>query len=310
MTATERNHLQPALRRALGRPPTQHTTQVQGCPISWLSWGEPSAQPVIFIHGGAANSWWWSFTAPLLDDYHVVALDLSGHGDSGRRPSYSFHAWTDEVLGVAEQLSGGFSPVVVGHSMGGIVATLLASQRRLTLSGLVVVDSPLSKQKRHFADDNQILGQPRRYPTAEEAVARFRLLPMQQVASDQLLSHLGRRSVMQEPVGGGWTWKFDARVFSEHPSDRPTELWSLLRARDCPAAVVVGSDSQVVSQEDRHCLGGGAPQASNGLPLVYRSIENGGHHLMFDRPLELMEAVRTLLDGWCGLRPAAVEARR
>ena len=76
---------------ALTRQPDKGSTRVAGCDISWLSWGDPDRQPLVFLHGGAAHAWWWSFTAPLLADTHrVVAVDLSGHGDSGRRDEYRF----------------------------------------------------------------------------------------------------------------------------------------------------------------------------------------------------------------------------
>ena len=56
------------------------------------------------MHGGAAHAHWWSFLAPqLAKQYYVVAPDLSGHGDSGRRTSYPRELWAREVLAVAER---------------------------------------------------------------------------------------------------------------------------------------------------------------------------------------------------------------
>jgi pimeloyl-ACP methyl ester carboxylesterase len=90
--------------------------RVRGAEIGLLSWGDLGTQPIVFVHGGAAHAWWWSFTAPLLADRaHVVALDMSGHGTSDRHDSYDFDTWVDEVLGVALSLPGP-RPIIVGHS--------------------------------------------------------------------------------------------------------------------------------------------------------------------------------------------------
>ena len=61
-----------------------------------------SGRGIVLVHGGAAHSRWWDHIGPLLAaDRRVVAIDLSGHGDSGRRESYSFDAWAGEMLAVA-----------------------------------------------------------------------------------------------------------------------------------------------------------------------------------------------------------------
>ena len=72
--------------RALKHTPESSTVQVEGCPIRCLRWGDPDAPGIVLVHGGAAHAHWWSFLAPMLASaYNVVAFDMSGHGDSGRR---------------------------------------------------------------------------------------------------------------------------------------------------------------------------------------------------------------------------------
>ena len=83
-------------------PPTEHIVGSGGADIHYLAWGPEGAPGLVFVHGGAAHAHWWSFLVPLLaDDHRVAALDLSGHGDSGRRDEYTLDAWCDEVLAVA-----------------------------------------------------------------------------------------------------------------------------------------------------------------------------------------------------------------
>ena len=74
---------------AVEAPSESRRIEVLGCPIHYLRWGEPGRPGIVFIHGGAAHAHWWSFIAPhFTPEYCVVALDLSGHGDSGRRREY------------------------------------------------------------------------------------------------------------------------------------------------------------------------------------------------------------------------------
>ena len=108
--------------RALAVPWTDERVEVGGTSIHYLAWGEPGRRGLVFVHGGGAHAHWWTHVAATFaDEFRVVALDLSGHGDSGHREQYAIEQWTDEVVAVAE--AGGIDgrPVVVGHSMGGFV---------------------------------------------------------------------------------------------------------------------------------------------------------------------------------------------
>ena len=75
---------------------------VAGTEITYRAWGTPGASGLILVHGGAAHARWWDHIAPLLTTgRRVLAVDLSGHGDSGRRAAYSLDAWAEEVMAVA-----------------------------------------------------------------------------------------------------------------------------------------------------------------------------------------------------------------
>ena len=86
-------------RRALAVRPTHGEVKVEGARIHYLQWGEVGRPAIVFVHGGAAHAHWWSFVAPLFTpDYRVAAIDLSGHGDSGRRAAYPRDLWAREVM--------------------------------------------------------------------------------------------------------------------------------------------------------------------------------------------------------------------
>src|SRR5579863_9613996 len=75
-------------RWAIGKVPASRMVTVEGCPIHYLAWPpEGEAAPergLLFVHGGGAHAHWWAFVAPyFIRDFRVVAIDLSGMGDSG-----------------------------------------------------------------------------------------------------------------------------------------------------------------------------------------------------------------------------------
>lgn len=260
------------------------------CDIAWLSWGEPGRQPLVLVHGGAAHAWWWSFTAPLLaDTHHVVALDLSGHGDSGRREKYRFALWAAEALAVAHSLPSEAKPVLVGHSMGGMVTMFAAQQPDADLAAAIAVDAPL---RTSTGRSRRTYGRSRWYRTREEAVARFRPLPQQPTAEPSLVRHVAEHSVTAAPEG--WTFKFDPRVFADGQPDRPADLGADMARVRCPFGAVV-AERGVVPPPDRERLAEFARGGPNRPPSSYIEIPGGYHHLMFDRPLELVDAVRQLV---------------
>ena len=82
---------------ALGTAAEEGATEVAGASIVYRAWGQPGQGGMVLVHGGAAHARWWDHIAPLLlaGGHRVAALDLSGHGDSGRRDSYSLDAWAE-----------------------------------------------------------------------------------------------------------------------------------------------------------------------------------------------------------------------
>ena len=180
--------------KALELEPEDRTVTVHGCPVHYLLWGESDRPGLVFVHGGAAHAHWWSFIAPLfLREYHVVALDLSGHGDSGRRDAYPREVWAAEVIGVIDAADFPGPPIVIGHSMGGFVTIATAVHYADRLAGAVVLDSPVRRPdpEAEEGDRGKAFRNPKVYPDVETALAHFRTVPEQPssliaTGSDQL----------------------------------------------------------------------------------------------------------------------------
>lgn len=81
---------------------------------------------VLLLHGSGRTRHDWDGFAPLLREhgYHPVAMDLRGHGESGPGP-WSWPSVLADVASVAARLH---EPALVGHSVGGMVAALWATE--------------------------------------------------------------------------------------------------------------------------------------------------------------------------------------
>jgi pimeloyl-ACP methyl ester carboxylesterase len=170
-------------RDALAVPYADETIVVNDCPIHYLAWGERGRRGILFVHGGGAHAHWWThIAARYADRYRVAALDMSGHGDSGRRERYGLEGWTDEVMAVAADADMSGSPVIVGHSMGGFVAIVTAAVHSNSLAGVIVCDSPVTEPDPEIdaARVGAAFGRPRVYENRDEAMARFRTVPAQE----------------------------------------------------------------------------------------------------------------------------------
>jgi pimeloyl-ACP methyl ester carboxylesterase len=113
-----------------------------GIVISCHLSGEPGSPPMVLLHAlGEEAAGWDDVAARFATRFRVVALDLRGHGASSWPGVYSFPVMRDDVLGVLDSLDL-HNVVLVGHSMGGTVAYLVAQARPGRISRLVVEDVP------------------------------------------------------------------------------------------------------------------------------------------------------------------------
>lgn len=278
-------------RNAIAQTPRHDVSEVQGCAIHRMAWGDPKLPGVVLVHGGAAHAHWWSFLAPLLSQrYHVVALDLSGHGDSGRRPNYTRRIWADEVLGVIEAANFIGPPIVVGHSMGGIVSIVTASVYGDRLAGAIIVDSPVRRPDPESDSGRRgtEFRNPKVYPDRATAKQHFRLVPGQPCQNAFIIDYIAEHSLRD--VASGVTWKFDPRVFQRASTDVMSDYLSSVR---CRIALMRGERSRVVAPETSEYM---VELLHRNAPLV--EIPEAFHHLILDQPLAFIAALRALLSDW------------
>ena len=265
-----------------GRP---HVARANGLALQLHSWGDAARPPALLLHSLAAHAHWWDWTAPALATrHHVVALDFRGHGGSAWADRYTFDDYVADVGGVLDAL-GWRAPLVVGHSMGGYVAALLAARHPDRVDALVMIDvltgwtEEMARRAGAQADRSATA-----VAAARDGGARFRLTPPETTAPPEWLAHLGE-SGLAERRPGAWEPAFDRRVFL-HP---PPDPWPFLPNVTAPTLVIRGAGSAVMSREAADRV---AATVQRGTAI---EIANAFHHVVLDAPDEVaVEIVQRL----------------
>ncbi|RDI12057.1 pimeloyl-ACP methyl ester carboxylesterase [Rhodococcus sp. AG1013] len=273
---------------ALAAPVETGSVDVDGAKVRFRAWGEAGRPGIVLVHGGAAHSRWWDHIGPqLAGDRRVVALDMSGHGDSGTREQYSLDLWADEVAAVAGASGIEGRPVVVGHSMGGIVAFVAAHLHGDRLAGVQIIDSPIRQRtpEEEAARRKAAFGPKKVYADRGEALSRFRFVPPQDTGVPGVREHVAETSLTA--VEGGWSWKFDPAVFTRSGGN----TLAVAQPR-CPIAYF-RAEHGIVSPELMAEM-----RERFGPSAIVAEIPDAGHHAMIDQPLALVTGIRTVLSAW------------
>ena len=207
-----------------GRTPTSHTYYSQRLRLHYLDWGNADAPHMQLIHGvqDHCHTWDW-LAAELADDYHIVAPDLRGHGDSQWVRGSSYHQ-VDYVYDLAQLIrQTQLSPVVViGHSMGGTLAAAYAGLYPQAVEKLVLIEgvglwpgmsgqeedaSPQLKIRTWIDNTRSLAGRlPKRYSSLEQAYERMRKANAH--LSEAQARHLTIHGSNQNE-DGTYSWKYD-----------------------------------------------------------------------------------------------------
>jgi pimeloyl-ACP methyl ester carboxylesterase len=119
----------------------EQIVRLPGGDVHVVQSGPPSAPAVVLLHGTAGSTTWWDPVVPALRDWHVVRVDLLGHGRSAKPGGGYRVAEQARTVGAVLDRLGVRRATVVGHSTGGMVATSLAEQRRDLVAAIALIDT-------------------------------------------------------------------------------------------------------------------------------------------------------------------------
>ncbi|MGH7863429.1 MAG: alpha/beta fold hydrolase [Candidatus Binataceae bacterium] len=262
--------------------------KVSGLALNCVDYGGEGLSPLLFIHGGSAHARWWDFVAPAFTkDFHVLALDQRGHGESEwcSEWAYGSRHYVADIDAIIEGWGFG-APVLIGHSMGAHNALLYASMHAEKLRAMVAIDSPLDYSTPAIAFLRSFADKPsRRYATLDEACANFRVLPREHKARAEIMAHVGRLSYMRLP-DGSWTHKLDRRTLIREPLD----LGPILPRLSCPALIIKVKESPVLDIDTARKMVSAVARGR------LAELDNSFHHAMLDNPEGLVALLRDFFD--------------
>jgi pimeloyl-ACP methyl ester carboxylesterase len=272
--------------------------------LHYVDWGNEDAPLLLLVHGGRdhARSWDW-VARELRRDFHVIAPDLRGHGDSTWAVGSSY-ALSDFVLDIVQLLEAvdRYPVTIVAHSLGGAVSLQYAGAYPERVKKLVAIEGlgpppavmksvagvPGWKRLTNWVERMQTLAgrRPRHYPSIDDAA--HRMLDENSFLSEAQARHLTIHGVARNE-DGTYSWKFDNYVRSFSPHRFTEEEVLQLRARTtCPVLLVRGTESWAGDPDED-----GTAKAFPAARVV--NIEGAGHWVHHDRFEEFMRVVVSFL---------------
>jgi pimeloyl-ACP methyl ester carboxylesterase len=226
----------------------------------------------------------------LRDDFHCLALDQRGHGDTDWAPDadYSIAAQREDIRGFVDALGLGRF-ILAGMSMGAINALAFAIHYPERLSHLVLIDAgpevrrPGSRRIRDFVNGSA------KQETLEEIIERALAFNPRR---DPLILRRSLMHNLRRQSDGTWSWKYDRRRFQQMGETHAVERRRLaegLAKVTCPTLVVRGAESDVFHDADAERL---AKQLRDGS---WVKISSAGHTVQGDNPKDLAAALREFL---------------
>ncbi|WP_375289840.1 alpha/beta fold hydrolase [Qipengyuania sp.] len=239
--------------------PTSQTLISQRLRLNYFDWGNHDKPPLVLVHGGRDHARSWDWTAEALrDDWHIVAMDHRGHGDSEWVSDGNYQA-QDMVYDLAQLVHQlGRGPVtIVSHSLGGNVALRYAGTFPDQVRKLVAIEGlgpspkrsaemrarPYPERVAEWVEKKRAASarNPRKYDSIEAAFAR--MIEENSYLTEEQARHLTIHGVTRNE-DGTYSWKFDPHLNVWSVEDVADEFiqqtWAAITA---PTLLLYGADS-------------------------------------------------------------------
>ena len=267
-------------------------------------WGEPTAPPVIAVHGAHDHGRMWDELAPRVADlgFHVRAIDVRGHGESGRLASG--HTWNAAVLDLAGlAMAEGRKVGLLAHSMGGGQALTFAATFPELAAWIINVDG-LGPPDEAFPDtpiseaatdalDRLDLGRERGtrvWASLDEMVQRRAATNVR--LPRPWVEHLVRHGHIE--VDGGYSFLTDSNFNHGLPDGFSVEhAIADFDLVDVPTLVLTGDQQDTWSELDDKELGRRLDKLS---AAAHTLITGGGHYCHIEQPEQTFEAIEAFLE--------------
>jgi len=259
---------------------------VGGYRMHYLEWGESGDQVVVLHSMGIDAHGFDFFSEPMSRNYHLLAIDLLGHGDSDApKGPVGVEEHTEIVRSVALEREFKKS-VLIGHSIGGMISMIYAAKYPKEVEKVILVDiapRDVSAPPRPSAPPMQ---PPESFPNEEEAL-KYLKGRYAKFGEEMLQNRL--KYAFKQGADGRLRLKSGPESLAMLRSSISVDLWPFVSKMTAPTLLLVGSESQTVSRA--------AVEKMQGLlkKLEVVTIEGATHLVPQDKPKDFEKAVKKFL---------------
>lgn len=258
---------------------TSGNCKANGIDIHYLRTGG-NKPPVVLLHGLMLSGRCWTPLARALEkDYDVIMPDARGHGNSGvPDQGYCYDNLATDVESLITAL-GITNPVLIGHSMGGLTAAVVASRNPKLLLGLVLVDPTfLTPQRQQEVYESDVADQHRRIINGTKQNHLTELRTRHQHRSQEIIELFSQA-------------RFQTSIYAFEILRPPNPNYQeLINTFDVPSLLVIGDIGSIVTPEMAVELA-----RLNRLVEIVQ-IQNAGHAIPYDQPERFSAVVQTFLN--------------
>ena len=274
--------------------PESHDAPLGELRLHYVDWGTQGCRPMLLLHGGALTARTWDVVClALRAQYHCLALDQRGHGDSDWSPTrdYDPPAHLRDLEALTDRL-GLEQFVLVGQSMGALNAFTYAAAHSRRLAALVIIDAGPELRLEGAQRIGDFVQATAELDSLDDFVARARAF--NPLRDERLLRRSLLHNLRRLP-NGKWARKNDTRQWGEvdigEVAARLREHWRAVERVTCPTLVVRGALSDVMSDDAAARFAAALPRGR------WASVPDAGHTVQGDNPAGLIAVMRDFLGG-------------
>lgn len=256
---------------------TTGTCEANGIDVHYLRTGGDKP-PVVLLHGlMLSGACWTPLARTLEDDYDVVMPDARGHGySSSPNNGYNYDNLAEDVVGLINAL-GLVTPVLLGHSMGGMTSAVVASRYPSLLKGLILADPTfLTPERQLEVHESDVVSQHRRILNGSKEDFLAEMMARNRRSSEivELFVHARFQTTMS--------------AFEILTPPNPSYL-QLINDLATPSLLVIGDIGTVVTPE----MAAELVELNQHLNVI--QIAEASHAIPYDQPEHFSTVVRTFL---------------
>ena len=276
-----------------GAAPADRNVTVNGLNIHYLDWGPAGKQPLILLHGIARTARTFDHVAPhFTANYHVLAVDMRGHGDSAWDPqaSYVVEDYVKDIAALIAHLK--LRNIVLwGNSTGGRVAQMIAGLHPELVTAVIVEDVGPERPREVFnSRADRMAKEAEGWATADDMLVQVKKENPR--TPEPVLKELVRYGSKQR-ADGRIVWKRDPAILNGFV---PTELWSTVRLIKAPIIYILGGASTIVPLDTQQEIKAALPQAE----IV--TLPGLGHYPSDEQPAQFLAVADRFLAAIPGKR--------